>query len=93
MDTPPPLTVANDNPDEPAWHPDAAIIETTTYCTRHDAGVALANLQIKLIDDDVLFISLEPEPDRIILYYTFALDNHFLDSVIARFETIKEITN
>ena len=91
MDTPPPLTNSNDNPDEPAWHPDAAIIETTTYRTRHDAGVAVAHLQIKLLDDDVVFTSLEQEPDRIILYYTFALDIGFLDKITARFETIEEL--
>ena len=92
MDTPPTLIPSNDNPDEPAWHRDAALIETTTYRTRHDAGVALANLQIKLIDDDVIYTSIESEPNRLLLYYTFALDNKFLDSIIARFDEIEELT-
>ena len=90
MDTPPPLTSPNDDPDEPEWHQDAALIETTTYRTRHDAGIALANLQVKLIDDDVLFLRLEPEHDRILLYYTFAADNEFLDLITARFENIED---
>ena len=90
MDTPPPLTAANDNPDEPEWHQDAALISTTTYRTRHDAGVALANLQVKLLDDDVLFLQFEPEQNCIILHYTFAADNEFLDSITARFEIIDD---
>ena len=46
-------TDPNDTSAAPGWHNDAAIIASTTYSNRHDAGVAFANLQIQLIDDDV----------------------------------------
>ena len=80
--------------EEPEWMEEATFIDNTTYSNRHDAAVALTQLQVRLIDDDVYLIRLETEYDRLILLYTFAFDYEVLDRITARFvpEHIDETT-
>ena len=87
-------TAGIDNSEEPEWIEEATLIDNTTYSNRHDAAVALTQLQVPLIDDDVYLLRLETEYDRLTLYFTFAFDCDNLDRIRARFvpEHIDETT-
>ena len=73
---------------DPVWTEDATFIANSTFPTRHEAAIAITTLHLRLIEDDVLYTTLEATDNALILAFRFSNDYPTLDTVTARFDTV-----